>query len=109
MQNFGCISSSVSVQIPCAEGSLQAAVTGPIVNSMDVSIQCETHVIHWSEKMKYHGQCFVCLYQELLPLDALSPLQWLVYVLFVDTLYHICFFGICQFYIYIFFHNFCRQ
>lgn len=48
---------------------------------------CATHQI---EMLHYHGRWFMCLYQELLPFNAMSPLLRKVYVSFVATLYHGC-------------------
>ena len=74
MPSFGCISPSTKVQFPCTKDNLQAAKIGTVLNGMDVIFTCKTYVIHWIAKMKYHGECFVCLYQELLTLSTISAL-----------------------------------
>ena len=45
-------------------------------------------------RYKYQGPCFVLLYLKILTLDAINPLQRLVYVPFVDSQHHALFLGI---------------
>ena len=62
MPSFGCNAPCTSVHIPCAEYNLQVSMTGPIASSIYVNFPYEKGAIHWIEKMKHHGRCFLWLY-----------------------------------------------
>ena len=86
-QNSGCTGPSTSAKIPSSKDNLHFEKIGPVANDKDVIFWLEMWAVKLIEKKKYHEQWLVCLYQEVLPLNAIPLLLKLVYVSFMDDLH----------------------